>query len=68
MQPRSISAFAKMLREEREDEVGLRVDVLGGGMEVGGGGQHDVGHEGLGVAVVEGEPGALDLDHDFVAF
>jgi hypothetical protein len=44
--------------------VGRRVEVLFGGLVVGGLGGHDVGDPGLGVAVVEGEPGALDLDHD----
>ena len=43
------------------------VDVLFGGLIVGGLGGHDVGDEGLGIAIVEGEPGALDLDHDAVA-
>ena len=42
------------------------VDALGGFDEVGGGGLGD-GGEGLGVEVGEGEPGALDLDHDAVA-
>jgi len=48
--------------------VGRRVEVLFGGLVVGGLGGHDVGDPGLGVAVVEGEPGALDLDHDAVSF
>ena len=37
------------------------------GLIVCGLGGHDVGHEGLRVAVVEREPGALDLDHHGVA-
>ncbi len=48
--------------------MGRGVDALGGGVEVAGLGFHDVGDEGLRVAVVEGEPGALDLDYDFVTF
>ena len=41
--------------------------MLGGFLVVGGLGEEDVGDEGLGVAVVEGEPCGLDLDHDAVA-
>jgi hypothetical protein len=43
------------------------VDALGGFLVVGGLGPEDVGDEGLGVAVVEGEPTGLDLHHDAVA-
>ena len=46
---------------------GGAVDGLGLGFVGGGGGGHDVFYVGLGVAVVEGEPAGLDLDHDFVA-
>src|ERR1035437_2129341 len=53
--------------KEREDQVGVGVNALGGGVEVGRSGGHDVGNEGLRVAVVEGEPSRLDLDYDFVA-
>ena len=38
------------------------------GLVVSGLGGHDAGDEGLGVAVVEGEPGALNLDHDAMSF
>src|SRR5512133_3660159 len=43
------------------------VDALGGGAVVAGFGEEDVGHEGLGVAVIEGEPAGLHLHHDAVA-
>ena len=43
--------------------VGVGVDRDGGGLVVLGFGGHDVGHKGLRVAVVEREPGALNLDH-----
>ena len=48
--------------------LGGPVDFLGGGLVVGGGGFHYVFYVFLRVAVVEGEPGALDGDHDAVAF
>ena len=41
------------------------VDAFGGLLEVGWGGFHYV-DEFLGVAVGQGEPGAVDLDHDAV--
>ena len=40
---------------------GAGVDGDGGGLVGLGLGGHDVGHKGLWVAVVEREPGALDL-------
>ena len=43
------------------------VDALGGLFVVLGLGPEGVGYEGLGVAVVEGEPAGLDLDHEAVA-
>ena len=46
---------------------GAGVDGDGGRLIVGGLGFHDVGHEGLRVAVIEREPGALDFDHHRVA-
>ena len=46
---------------------GTGIDGDRGGLVVGGPGIHDVGHESLGVAVVEREPGALNFDHDCVA-
>ena len=42
-------------------------DGLGRGGEVGIFRREDVGDEALGVAVDDGEPGRLDLDHDAVA-
>ena len=49
-------------------EGGGAVDALGGFEVVGGAGLEDGGDELLGVAVDEGEPGGLDLDHEAVAF
>jgi len=52
------------------DEAGVGggvVDALGGFAVVGGLGPENVGDESLGIAVVEGEPARLDLDHDAMA-
>ena len=43
------------------------VDALGGFSVVAGFGEKDVVDVGLGVAVVEGKPAGLDLDHDAVS-
>ncbi len=48
--------------------LGGAVDADGFGLVGGLRGGHDVGDEGLRVAVVEGEPGGLDFDHDAMAF
>ena len=47
--------------------LGAGVDGDGVGLVVGVFGGHDAGDEGLGVAVVEREPGALDFDENGVA-
>ena len=45
----------------------IRDDGDGGGFVVAGFGGHDVGNVGLRIAVVEGEPCALDFDEQGVA-
>ena len=52
---------------ERGVVAGAGVDGDGRGFVVRGFGLHDIGHEGLRIAIVEREPGALNFDHDGVA-
>lgn len=42
-------------------------DALSGDLEIVGRSNHNIGDESLRVAVIEREPTALDLHHDFVS-
>src|SRR5882757_6834423 len=67
----SILRWGLLLLYERQLDIAgvIRcvIDALLGFLVVGGFGEHDVGDEGLRIAVVEREPGGLYLHHDAVA-